>query len=209
MSNRTITSRSREALLQDLRNAQRAIDEQEFDVALRFALTARADAKGVTARDSAFACFLAAVAADMGGNFEAGFEYICEALTLDPLALPFQHSHDIIVSHLRAVVIDPARDAAEPTIERVYRALLNAGKADNDCHLRLIEHYAATDRLDDAFKLADALVELAPTCAEGWALRMTVARRLGKEDIAGESDARRRDAVALPEVRPNMAGAEA
>lgn len=202
-------SRSRESLLHDLRRVQSFIDDKDFSAALRLALTVRAEAKSTTGRESAFASFLAAIAADMGGSAEVAFRYITEALALDPLALPFEHSFDIVVSHLRDTLIDPGRDAADPTIERVYRLLLNVGKADNDCHLRLVEHYVANDRLDEAYKLADALVELAPTCAGGWAVRMTIARRLGREDIARESEAGRRKAAGLPELRANMAKANA
>lgn len=209
MSNRTSVSRGREAMMNDLRRAQDCIDKKDFAEALRLALAVRAEASSATGRESAFASFIAAIAADMNGDSESAFSFINEALALDGLALPFAHSFDIIVAHLRAVVTNPAREAADPTIERVYRLLLNEGKADNDCHLRLVEHYAATDRLDEAYKLADALVELAPTCAGGWAMRMTVARRLGREDIAREADVAHRKAAALPVVRPNMAKADA
>lgn len=202
-------SRSRESLLHDLRRVQSFIDDKDFSAALTLALTVRAEAKSTTGRESAFASFLAAIAADMGGNPEVAFGYISEAISLDPLALPFQHSFGVIVGRIRGALIAPDREAADPAIERLHGLLLNAGKADAECHLALVRHYVATDRLDAAFKLVDALSEVFPTCAEAWAAKMTIARSLGREDVARQCEVGRRSSASLSALPVNMPGAKA
>ncbi len=57
---------------------------------------------------------------------------------LDPLALPFEHSFGVIVGRVREALIAPDREATGRAIERLHGLLLNAGKADAECHLALV-----------------------------------------------------------------------
>jgi tetratricopeptide (TPR) repeat protein len=181
-------SRSRESLLRDLYRVQDLIDKKQYSEAVSLAASVRNESRRTTGRDSANAAWLAAIAADYAGEFERAFQFISDALAIDPICLAFDRSFDIIVAHTREALLSPERDPADPAIERLYRLLLNAARVDAECHLALVRHFAATGRMEEAFKTVDALTELFPTCAEAWAAKMSIAIRLGREDVVRECE---------------------
>jgi tetratricopeptide (TPR) repeat protein len=202
--------RSREELVAALHRVQELIDKRDNDEAITLATSVRSECRRLTGRDSANAAWLASIAADNGGDPEKAYGLVSEALDIDPVCLPFDNSRNIILKHLRAVLIAPDRNAADPGIERTYHMLMNAGRADEACHLALTRHYVATGRLDEAFKMADALTELFPRLSEAWVIMADLARRKGDDDLARSCDDEARAAVGLfGTPYPNMPEARA
>jgi tetratricopeptide (TPR) repeat protein len=209
MPNHKPQTRSRESLLRDLYRVQDLIDKKEYSEAVSLAASVRIESRRTTGRDSANAAWLAAIAADYAGEFERAFAFISDALAIDPVCLAFDRSFDIIVAHTREALLSPERDPADPAIERLYRLLLNAAKVDTETHLALVRHYAATGRVEEAFKTVDALTELFPTCEEAWAAKMTIALRLGREDVVRECEVAREAGASSSAPAVNMSEAEA
>jgi tetratricopeptide (TPR) repeat protein len=209
MPNRKAQTRSRESLLRDLYRVQNLVDEKKYAEAMSLAVSVRVESRRTTGRDSANAAWLAAIAADYASEFERAFQFISDALAIDPICLAFDRSFDIVVAHTREALLSPERDPADPVIERLYRLLLNAGKVDTETHLALVRHYAATGRVEEAFKTVDALTELFPTCAEAWALKMSLAVRLGREDLVRECEVAREAGAFSSTPAVNMSKAEA
>ena len=179
----------------DLDRLQRLVDERDLNAAQALADSCGLKAKqaGIT---SAFFLWLKAVLADRSGEFVLALKLIGEALEMDPLCPPHRHSHEVVVRNVRAALHDPARAADEPNTPELWTLLVQAGEADDGCHLALARYRLVKDNALDALRLVDAVTTLSPTNREAWALKAVAARSLGDHKLAARAEA---EAIALGE----------
>ena len=105
-----------------------------------------------------------AIGFDASGAPEKALPEILVAIALDPLVPPFRHSHRVIVGHLREKLL-----AAEPVAQgALYEVLLQAGEANETCHLAMARTFAAIGQEDRARRVLEALTVLSPGCVEAW-----------------------------------------
>lgn len=129
-----------------------------------------------------------AVACDGVGDYEAAMEYVREAIELDPLAIPYQRSYEVIVDRIRKALADESLAAGDPVVPRLYQLLMRAGEGDVASHLAMARHHMHTGDHAAAMKLLDALTTLAPASQEAWAYKANVARALGDLSAASRAD---------------------
>ena len=126
-------------------------------------LAARAELTRLGAR-SGWLQWQLAIGFDASGAPEKGLPEILMAIELDPLVPPFRHSHGVIVAHLREKLL-----AAEPAAQgALYDVLLQAGEADEACHLAMAKTFAARGQEERARRVLQALTVLSPACVEAW-----------------------------------------
>ena len=105
-----------------------------------------------------------AIGFDASGAPEKALPEILMAIEFDPLVPPFRHSHRVIVGHLREKLL-----AAEPAAQAaLYDVLLQAGEADEACHLAMAKTFAARGQEERARRVLEALTVLSPGCVEAW-----------------------------------------
>ena len=111
--------------------------------------------------------------------------HIREALEMDPLAVSFNRSFEVIVQHLRAELLRPDRAIDDPTTPLLYRALGKAGAtADEAVHLVHARYLLATGDQAQAERLAEAVTILFPASPAAWAFRAEIAAAMGDSDTA-------------------------
>jgi hypothetical protein len=79
--------------------------------------------------------------------------------------------------------------AADPSIPRVYALLQRAGGASVPCHLVMVRHLAAINRLEDAARLATAVTLTDDWSTDAWRARAQVAAARGRHLEAAECHA--------------------
>jgi tetratricopeptide (TPR) repeat protein len=129
-----------------------------------------------------------AVTCDGLGEFETAMGHIREALEIDPLAIPYQRSFDVIVERLRKTLGDDTRDPGDPSTPRLYQMLVQAGEGDVNSHLAMARYHHHTGDNRAALKLLDAVTTLAPACRQAWAYKAVVARSAGDFQSASEAE---------------------
>jgi predicted Zn-dependent protease len=149
---------------------------------------------------SAHAAWALAVVNDYAGEVEAAFKHISEAVRLDPLEPNIMRSFDIVVGHIRHILLDPDRDLADDSTPRLHAMLVEAGKADALVHLAMARHLAEVEKDGEAMKLVEAVLLLAPACRDAWVVKATLAKKLGLVDeaVAAEAEAAALDGGPLP-----------
>lgn len=187
MAIRTARDPKWKGLLGDMVRARDAVDREDYEDANAALLKLRGELARQGLR-SAHVAWSLAVACDGQGDFEQALEYIREALELDPLALPYQRSYDVIIERIRKLLGDEARSPADPTTPRIYELLMRAGEGDAACHLAMARwHFHAGDHAA-AMKLLEALTTLNPASRPAWLCRAQVARAMGDEATAARAD---------------------
>ncbi len=181
-----MSTRSRSAAM-DLAEAchrlQRLLDERELVAASALTAEVSMTAKRLGIR-SAFICFVNAIYADYSGDAVAAFNFIQEAIAMDPAAPPYRHSEAVIIRGLRRRLTAPDRDAADRETPRIWALLANIGEADDACHLALAGFHVATSNDLEAMRIVDAVTTLAPGNRDAWLLKASIATRLGDEQLA-------------------------
>jgi tetratricopeptide (TPR) repeat protein len=156
--------------------AQWAAEAEAWDDALRLfqELARELEAAGLS---SAFVHWSLAVIHDTLEEFDMALNEIRKALALDPLALNFNGSFELIASRLREHLWRlPVTDESVP---RLYGVLAQSGDADVPSHLVMARHLAATGRLEQAEQLLEALALTAPASRDLWVERARLARQRG------------------------------
>lgn len=138
--------------------------------------------------DSAYLCWVIAIALDEMGELEMAWKQIEKAMAADPLALPVRHSFEVIAGRVRAALAAPGRDAADASTPRLYDLLVQAGEADLGAHLAMARYELATGRVADARERAVAVTKLYPASREAWKLLADVARAQGDEVTAASAE---------------------
>lgn len=149
--------------------------------------------------DSAWVNWRLACALDSLGEPDQALEFVERALLIDPLATPFTHSRGIILRSLRGKLA--AANAADAG--RFYERLARAGEADDEAHLTMARHHAASGKNDAALRLLEALTVLSPACRDAWVELARVARLAGREDQARVAEL---EAMMLGEGAPAASG---
>ncbi|HJW74258.1 MAG TPA: hypothetical protein VJ787_01125 [Thermoleophilia bacterium] len=141
-----------------------------------------------------------AVLSDYLGEEEEAFKFISEAMRMDPLEPSIQKSFDIITDRIRRMLIDPERDLADDSTPRLHGMLVAAGKADELVHIAMACHLEAVGRDNEAMKLLDAVLLLAPACRDAWVVKAMMAKKLGliDEAMAAEVEASACDSGPVP-----------
>jgi hypothetical protein len=135
---------------------------------------------------SAFLLWRLAVLSDTLGEPDVALRYVLEAQAVDPLALPFRRSREIIVKKLRWRL----RDCAEPEqVSALYEQLVRAGEADEDSHLAMARHHAARAEWTAAVRLLEAVTLLWPGSRAAWEALARAARATDQERLAREAEA--------------------
>lgn len=141
---------------------------------------------GVT---SASVLWARAVVADYLGDGDSAFKFIMEASGMDPLDPAIARSFDIISEKLRRTLLASDNDPTDEAVARIYGMLVEAGKADDLCHVAMARHLAAVGKDDEAAKLVEAVVLLAPACRDAWLMKATLATKLGRVEDAVMAEA--------------------
>lgn len=187
MAIRTVRDPNWKSLIGDMVRARDAVEREDFDDASIALLKLRADLESKGVR-SAHVAWSLAITSDGQGDLEKALDYICEALELDPLALPYQRSYDVIIERIRKMLGNEERSPVDATTPRIYEVLMRAGECDATSHLAMARwHFHAGDHRS-SMRLLEALTTLNPSLRLGWQWKARVARALGDDKTATEAD---------------------
>lgn len=178
------------------RQGRRAAEAGAWDDVVRLFgdLARELEAVGLS---SAFVHWSLAVAHDNKEEFDMAISEIRRALALDPLAVNYHRSFEIIANRLRQHLAElPAEHESVP---RLYGLLAQSGDADVPTHLVMARHFAATRRVERAEQLLAALALTAPASREVWVERARLAREQGDLEAAAGFEAEAH-ARCLPDV---------
>jgi tetratricopeptide (TPR) repeat protein len=175
------------ALLTDMARARELTEHAEYDEARQTYLKLRTQCAKAGIR-SAHVAWGLAVACDGLNDFEHAVTYIREAIELDPLAIPYQRSFDVIVERMRKVLGDEARAVDDPTTPVIYELLLRAGEGDAKSHLAMVRWHQHRGEFAPAMTILNALTTLSPSCRQAWLLMAAIARGLGESATAMRAD---------------------
>jgi tetratricopeptide (TPR) repeat protein len=170
------------------------------------AVLERGKAAGFT---SAFALWNLAISSDQGGNLEMAFDYITQALQLDPIAQPFHNSFEIIVKRIREALAAEGRALDDPSTPRLYELLVRSGETDVASHVAMAKFWLAKGETEKAARIADAVTLLNPADRDAWLCKAEVARAAGDAATAGEcmAEAAAVDDSPVPFAIPGVAKA--
>lgn len=187
MAIRTVRDPNWKSLIGEMTRAREAVEREDFDDASAALLKLRADlaSKGIR---SAHVAWSLAVTCDGQGDLEKALDYICEALELDPLALPYQRSYEVIIDRIRKMLGSETRSPVDKSTPRIYEVLMRAGEGDATSHLAMARwHFHAGDHRS-SMRLLEALTTLNPSFRLAWLWKSRVARALGDHETASKAD---------------------
>lgn len=187
MATRTARDPKWRGLLGDMVRARDAVEREDFDDATTALLRLRAELARQGLR-SAHVAWSLAVACDGQGDFEKALEYIREALELDPLALPYQRSYDVIIERIRKVLGDETRPPTDPSTPRIYELLIRSGEGDAASHLAMARWHFHEGDHRSAMRLLEAITTLNPSSRAAWQWKARVARAMGDEATASNAE---------------------
>jgi tetratricopeptide (TPR) repeat protein len=174
-------------LIGEMTRARELTEAEHYEDARQAYLKLRGECVRAGIR-SAHVAWGLAVVFDGLGDFEAAMTSIREALEIDPLAIPYQRSFQIIVERIRKSLGDDGRDPVDPSTPRLYELLVQAGEGDVGSHLAMARYLHHTKDESGAMKILEALTTLAPSCRQAWIQKAIVARALGNSAKAQEAD---------------------
>lgn len=184
---RTVRDPTWKSLIADMERARNQVEREEYPDAAAALLKLRAELARQGMR-SAHVSWSLAVVADCQGEHEQAFNYIREALELDPLSLPYGRSYDLIVENIRKTVGNETTAPTSPDTPRLYELLVRVNETDAACHLSMARWHFKAGAPQAAMRLLDALTTLAPASLPAWMLKAEVARAMGEFEIAKNAD---------------------
>jgi tetratricopeptide (TPR) repeat protein len=194
-----LTPEARRLMLADVNKAQEHGERGEYAKAKAIAENVRAGLALAGVR-SAHVLWLLAVTDDYLGEVEEAFQFITEAMAIDPMEPNIERSFNVITDHIRRMLIDPERDLSDESTPRLHDMLVRAGKADELVHIAMARHLATVGKDSEAMKLLDAVLLLSPPCRDAWVVKSLLARKMGllDEAVAAEAQASACDGGAVP-----------
>lgn len=192
---------------QDAKHAASLIEEERNDEARDLLLKIRRWAKqeGIPHGEISW---LLAVAYDNLGQLPEASGSIREALDFAPLETPYWRSFDLIMKRLRQALHEEELPADDPKLVSFYEALVDAGEASDECHVRMARHRHAIGESAAALEILDAVALLSPDCRGARELRNQIARELGDPTLIEKVETE--DAVArAQDLRPTQPKAQA
>lgn len=174
-------------LLTEMSRAKELVEEEDFAGARDSYARLRQRCQRLGLRSAHVAWRLAAVC-DALGDFEAALSYAREATELDPLALPYQRSYDLVIDRIRQALGDERRATDDPTTPRLYELLSRAGEGDARSHLAMARFLRHGGDALAAMRLLDAVTIVAPAFRPAWVEKAQVARLLGRNDDAARAE---------------------
>jgi len=172
-----------EQILDRMRRLDQLIEDRQLDDALELALKIEAAVTRAGIR-SAHVTWTIGVIYDYRQEPELAFARLQDALSMDPFALPFRHSVQLISNRIRAALRAPERPAGDPSTLRLWELLARAGQADDGAHVALGRFHLATGNDLEALRILVAVTALFPACKDAWALQAVVAAKLGDHQLA-------------------------
>ena len=185
-----------------LYRAQEQTEREEYAEARATLTNVRGRCLGLGVH-SAHLSWSLAVACDGLGDHEAALHHAREAVRMDPLALPYQRSLQLIATHLAAELARPDRAPDAADTPRLYELLLQLNEADAESHLAMARWHLHHDDALPALTLLEALAKLEPWRLAVWDLLGEAARRAGRPDRALEAD---REAMARRSANDGLSG---
>lgn len=181
-------SRARgEAMRAKLRHAAAVSRDGDHEQALSLAGEVEADvlAHGAV---SAHALWSLAVFSDYAGRLLDALGYVLRALSADPAMVPGEQSLHIIVGKCREAVLD----GDGPVEERValFEALAENSLDDDQTRVAHAECLLAQGKHEDALRVAQAIVTLAPRTTAAWRVVHAAAKAVGDAKLAAEAASR-------------------
>ncbi len=172
-----------EQILDRIRRVDQLTEDRQLDDALELALKIEAATIRAGIR-SAHLTWTIGVIHDYRQEPEPAFARLQDALSMDPFALPFRHSFELISSRIRAALRAPERAADDPSTPKLWELLARVGQADDGAHVAIGRHHLATGNDLEAMRILDAVTTLFPACKDAWALKAAVAAKLGDHQLA-------------------------
>jgi len=144
-------------------------------------LRRRAAALGIR---SAHVSWMAATMLEMLGRHEQAYREILDAVREDPFCPSYQDKFTSLAWELRNALAAPERAVDDPSTPRLYELLQATGESDVPCHLAMARHLAAAGRREEAARLLEAVLVVAPVSKDAWLERASLARDSGNEERA-------------------------
>jgi len=170
--------------LGQVEHARELVDKREFAEAKELLSGLR---KAAT-RPSPHVSYWLAITSDYLEEFEMAMSYIEEAISGDPLAVPFHRSFDVICERIRSALTTKGRADDDPSTPRLYKILIDSCEAKLGSHLAMARFLSATKDFKAALKLLEAATTLEPGSREAWVALAAVARAAGEADLAAKAD---------------------
>lgn len=184
---RAMIDETMKQLLGDMVRARELTEQQSFEEARAAYLRLRTQCSRRGLR-SAHVAWSLAVVSDGLGELEAALAYIREATEIDPLAIPYQRSYDVIVERIRRELGDESRLPDNPATPRLYELLLGVGEGDARSHLAMARWHHARGECTHALRILEAVTTLAPAFRPAWQLKAAVSRELGRDELATQAE---------------------
>jgi len=174
-------------ILGGLSEAQDLMDARDYEKARDLLLEVEVDIQRASIR-SAHVHWLLGITLDNLGDLPMALSHIEKAIELDPLAVPFHRSFDIVTNRIRASLVAPERDPGDESTPRLYELLVRSGEADTGCHVAMARHHLHAGELDEAMRLLVAVTTLDPLHHEAWVLTAALARKAGDAELAERAE---------------------
>lgn len=102
---------------------------------------------------------------------------------------------------LRAALRSALRAEDDPAIPRLYALLSQGGETTFACHLTMIRHALATNKIPRALELAEAVAALYPDEPQAWSMLAEAAQAAGNEARAEQAELQLRVLGLVPGFR--------
>lgn len=137
---------------------------------------------------SAHVAWCLAAACDGLGEFPEALAFAREAVRIDPLAVPYHRSYEVIVERIREALSDEQRRADDPTTPALHELLLESDDGDARSHIAMARWHLHRDDPGSARQLLEAVVTLSPSVRDAWHLLARAARDMGDERRAQQAE---------------------
>jgi tetratricopeptide (TPR) repeat protein len=191
-----------EKLLKAVRKLEGLMEAHDLDGAAKLVVEIERRAAEAEIQSSASLKWIEAIILDNKGDHEPALDAIDVAVQLDPLAVAYNNSRQVILRNISLALANPSRPADQANTPRLWAALVHAGVAGDSDHLCLARFHLAVGATEEALNVLVALTTLSPGNADAWLLRVALATKLERPEAVAAAQAAAAGASAVAFITP-------